>query len=136
MVIMTTERIRKAIENEKLGSDEFPDLLVVNYSAPGNISDAYGIRSIELEDTYLRLDNEVKTLLDSLDVKVGKNNYIVFFIFIRRVILYGKTERKTSFLNQQKDKPSRRVPQNNQKQRYNPVLYQEYKQRTQRGLSE
>ncbi|MCQ2975709.1 MAG: alkaline phosphatase family protein [Bacteroidales bacterium] len=76
---IVTDFAISTIENEKLGSDEFPDLLVVNYSAPGNISDAYGIRSIELEDTYLRLDNEVKTLLDSLDVKVGKNNYIVFF---------------------------------------------------------
>ena len=69
----------KAIEKENLGGDEFTDLLMINFSAPGYISDVFGIRSMELQDAYIRLDYSIATILSTLDAKVGKGNYVVFF---------------------------------------------------------
>lgn len=69
----------KAIDGEQLGKDEFTDLLMINFSAPGYVSDVFGIRSMELQDVYIRLDNSIATLLTNLDMKFGKGNYVVFF---------------------------------------------------------
>ncbi|MCR5456237.1 MAG: alkaline phosphatase family protein [Bacteroidales bacterium] len=69
----------KAIEQENLGGDEFTDLLMINFAAPGYISDVFGIRSMELQDSYIRLDYSIATILATLDAKIGKGNYIVFF---------------------------------------------------------
>ncbi|MFN8363952.1 MAG: alkaline phosphatase family protein [Cloacibacterium normanense] len=34
--------------------------------------------SIEIEDTYLRLDRDLEAFFQQLDKKVGKGNYLVF----------------------------------------------------------
>ncbi|MBP5504247.1 MAG: alkaline phosphatase family protein [Bacteroidales bacterium] len=75
---LTTEFALQAIESENLGGDEFPDLLLINYAVPGYVSDAYGIRSIELEDVYLRLDTEIAKVLEKLDKYIGHDDYVVF----------------------------------------------------------
>ena len=69
----------KAIEKEDLGGDEFTDLLMINFAAPGYISAVFGIRSMELQDAYIRLDYSIATILATLDIKLGKGNYVVFF---------------------------------------------------------
>jgi arylsulfatase A-like enzyme len=38
----------------------------------------YGTNAIELQDTYLRLDNDLSEFLNYLDETVGKNNYLLF----------------------------------------------------------
>ena len=67
-----------AIEGEGMGSDEWTDFLAVSYSTPDYIGHAMGPNSIEVEDTYIRLDKNIETLLSKLDVSVGKGHYIVF----------------------------------------------------------
>ncbi|MBR6278879.1 MAG: alkaline phosphatase family protein [Bacteroidales bacterium] len=66
------------IENEDIGKDNFTDLVVINFSAAGYASDVFGIRSVELEDIYLRLDSDIATILTRLDQRLGRGNYIVF----------------------------------------------------------
>ena len=39
---------------------------------------SFGPQSIELEDTYLRLDQDIADILTHLDAKLGKNQYLVF----------------------------------------------------------
>ncbi len=68
-----------AIEKENLGGDEFTDLLMINFAAPGYISDVFGIRSMELQDAYIRLDYSIATILSTLDARIGRGNYVVFF---------------------------------------------------------
>ena len=68
-----------AIDNEELGRDEFTDLLLINFAAPGHISDVFGIRSMELQDAYIRLDHTIAAILTNLDQRFGKGNYVVFF---------------------------------------------------------
>ncbi len=73
-----TDFALKAIENEDLGTDGQTDMLCISYSTPDIIGHSFGPYSIEIEDTYLRLDLEVKRLLQTLDSNIGKGEYIVF----------------------------------------------------------
>ena len=75
---MTTDFAIAAIEGEKLGEDDFTDVLTISYSSTDYIGHNFGVFSLETEDTYLRLDLDIKRLLDYLDKKVGNNNYSLF----------------------------------------------------------
>ena len=75
---MTTDFAIAAIEGEKLGEDNYTDVLTISYSSTDYIGHNFGVFSLETEDTYLRLDLEIKRLLDYLDNKIGKNNYSLF----------------------------------------------------------
>ena len=75
---MTTDFAIAAIEGEKLGDDEYTDVLTISYSSTDYIGHNFGVFSLETEDAYLRLDLEIKRLLDYLDNKMGKNNYSLF----------------------------------------------------------
>jgi predicted AlkP superfamily pyrophosphatase or phosphodiesterase len=66
-----------AIIFEELGKDEHPDLLTISFATTGYVTDLFGVRSVELEDVYLRLDREIAHLLNVVDNRVGKENAIV-----------------------------------------------------------
>lgn len=66
------------IINEDLGSDNVTDLLAISYSSTDLVGHAFGPQSIETEDTYLRLDQEIARLLKTLDERVGANEYVLF----------------------------------------------------------
>jgi predicted AlkP superfamily pyrophosphatase or phosphodiesterase len=68
----------KAIEKESLGKDDITDFLAVSFSSPDYIGHELGPRSVELQDTYLRLDQTIAELLNYLDKTVGKDNYLLF----------------------------------------------------------
>lgn len=68
----------RAIEKEQLGKDEITDFLTVSFSSTDYVGHTFGPRSIELQDTYLRLDQTIATFLNYLDTSVGKGNYLVF----------------------------------------------------------
>jgi len=68
----------KAIEKEGLGKDDTTDFLAVSFSSTDYVGHTFGPRSMELEDTYLRLDQTIAEFLNYLDKTVGKNNYLVF----------------------------------------------------------
>jgi len=69
---------KQAIENENLGQDNITDFLAISFSSTDYIGHVLGPRSIELQDTYLRLDETIADFLTYLDKKVGKGNYLVF----------------------------------------------------------
>jgi predicted AlkP superfamily pyrophosphatase or phosphodiesterase len=71
-----TDVVIECLEAEKLGQQEVPDLLTISYSATDYIGHQYGAGSIEIMDTYLRLDRDIKRLLNKLDEHVGKENYV------------------------------------------------------------
>jgi predicted AlkP superfamily pyrophosphatase or phosphodiesterase len=66
-----------AIMNENLGKDNYPDLLTISFGSPGNVCDLFGIRSMELQDIYLRLDYDIAHLLEFIDDNFGKDNVLV-----------------------------------------------------------
>ncbi len=75
---MTTDFVIEALENEKLGKGNHTDFLAISYSATDYVGHHFGPNSVELEDTYLRLDDEISRLLITLDEKIGKGNYTLF----------------------------------------------------------
>lgn len=68
----------KSIEKEALGKDENTDFLAISFSATDYIGHSLGPRSMELQDTYLRLDQTIADFLVYLDKNVGKDNYLLF----------------------------------------------------------
>jgi predicted AlkP superfamily pyrophosphatase or phosphodiesterase len=74
----TFDFAKAAIENEKLGSNTVTDFLAVSISSTDYIGHAFGPNSVEIEDTYLRLDKDIADFLQYLDTKLGKGNYTVF----------------------------------------------------------
>jgi predicted AlkP superfamily pyrophosphatase or phosphodiesterase len=75
---LTAMMAKEAITNEEMGKDSVTDFLAVSFSSPDYIGHAFGPNSIEVEDTYLRLDKELGELFDYLDRTVGKGQYISF----------------------------------------------------------
>lgn len=73
-----TEFAKAGLVAEKLGSDDITDFLCISYSTTDIIGHQMGPRSVEVEDTYLRLDRNIADLLKKLDETVGVNNYTVF----------------------------------------------------------
>ena len=69
---------KAALEAEKLGKGQATDFLAVSFSSTDYIGHAYGPASKEIQDTYLRLDKDLETLLKALDAQVGQGNYVVF----------------------------------------------------------
>jgi predicted AlkP superfamily pyrophosphatase or phosphodiesterase len=69
---------KKAIEKEELGKDNITDFLTVSFSSTDYVGHILGPRSMELQDTYLRLDLTIADFLDYLDKTVGKDNYLLF----------------------------------------------------------
>jgi predicted AlkP superfamily pyrophosphatase or phosphodiesterase len=74
---LTWAAAKVIIENEKLGSDEATDYLVVSYSSNDSVGHIWGPDSHEVLDITLRSDRLMADMLDYLDEKIGKGQYVV-----------------------------------------------------------
>ncbi len=68
----------ETIKAEKLGVDEFTDFLSISFSSPDYIGHQFGPMSVEIEDTYLRLDKEIAQLLSYLAKNFKKEDVLIF----------------------------------------------------------
>ena len=75
---MTLDFALAALEGEKLGMGEETDFLALSFSSTDYVGHRFGPQSKEIEDTYLRLDQDIERLLNYLDKKYGKDQYVVF----------------------------------------------------------
>ena len=66
-----------AIVNEDLGKDDYTDFLSISFSANANISKLFSIRSVELQDMYLRLDRDLAHLITFIEQFTGDDNYLI-----------------------------------------------------------
>lgn len=60
-----------------LGQRDSTDFLGISFSALDFVGHQFGPRSHEVQDTLVRLDRTIGTLLDTLDRRVGAGNYVV-----------------------------------------------------------
>lgn len=74
----TIDMAKAAVEGEKLGARGVTDFLAISFSSTDYIGHAFGPNSIEVEDTYLRLDLDLASFFSYLDTRIGKNQYLVF----------------------------------------------------------
>lgn len=77
---LTLDLAKAAIENENLGKNPegVTDFLAVSLSSTDYIGHQFGIDAIEIEDTYLRLDADLASLISYLDEHIGKDEYTLF----------------------------------------------------------
>tara|TARA_R110002096_G_scaffold422429_5_gene628920 strand:+ start:4781 stop:6421 length:1641 start_codon:yes stop_codon:yes gene_type:complete len=73
----TVEFAKKAIIGEDLGKDKFTDFLSISFSSTDYIGHQFGPHSIEIEDTYLRLDQDLANLIQFLETQVGQNEFLI-----------------------------------------------------------
>ncbi|MBK6943513.1 MAG: alkaline phosphatase family protein [Flavobacteriales bacterium] len=83
---LTTDLALAAIAGEELGADDVTDLLALSYGSPDELAHELGPRAVELEDMYVRLDQELKRLFAELDTRVGTGKYTVFLTADRGVV--------------------------------------------------
>src|SRR5690606_11098036 len=69
---------KDVIKKYDLGKGEFTDLLAINFASTDYVGHQFGPNSIEVEDTYLRLDKDLADFFRYLDEEVGEGNYLVF----------------------------------------------------------
>lgn len=75
---ITLDFAKKTIVEEKMGMNSVTDFLTLSFSSTDYIGHQFGPNSAEIEDTYLRLDNDLAIFFTFLDTQLGKNNYTVF----------------------------------------------------------
>jgi len=61
-----------------VGRDDVTDYLLIVFPATAYVSEVFGIRSVETQDAYLKLDKDIAHLLEALDDIVGKDKYLLF----------------------------------------------------------
>jgi len=75
---ITTDFALAALKGEDLGKDAITDFLAISYSSTDYIGHKFGVNSKEVQDAYIQLDADLQRLFNTLDKKVGKNEYTVF----------------------------------------------------------
>lgn len=66
------------LKEEALGQDEITDFLLISFSSTDDIGHNFGVDSKEVEDAYIRLDNDLARFIKALNRSVGRNNYTLF----------------------------------------------------------
>lgn len=75
---LVTMIAKELIENEQLGRGPATDFLAISYSSTDYMGHFFGINALEIEDAYIRMDQELHNILNFLDQYVGEDEYIVF----------------------------------------------------------
>lgn len=68
----------ETIKAEKMGKGNTTDFLALSFSSTDYIGHHFGPNSVEVEDTYLRLDQDLADLLRFLDSYIGKDQVLLF----------------------------------------------------------
>lgn len=66
------------LENEPVGQDNIPDLVTIVFSSMDYEHGSFGPASLEMQDIYLRLDQEIAELINFAEKRYGKDNTVFF----------------------------------------------------------
>lgn len=75
---LTLKASEAALDGYQLGKDDDTDFLVINIASTDYVGHSFGPNSVEIQDTYIRLDRDLEHFFNMLDKKVGKGEYLVF----------------------------------------------------------
>jgi len=75
---ITKDLALAAIKGEHIGQNGYTDFLAISFSTTDYIGHKMGPQSIELEDTYLRLDRDIAELVSALEKEYGKDGFVMF----------------------------------------------------------
>ncbi len=75
---LVSELGMKILEEEQLGTDIYPDILLLQFTVKTPFEKTPALQSAEKEDIYLRLDKDIQNILQQIDAKVGLDKTLVF----------------------------------------------------------
>ncbi|WP_207535849.1 alkaline phosphatase PafA [Desertivirga arenae] len=75
---LTLDFAKAIIKNEEMGKGAETDFLAVSISSTDYLGHQFGPNSVEVEDAYLRLDQDIAGFLTYLDQTIGKGQYTIF----------------------------------------------------------
>jgi predicted AlkP superfamily pyrophosphatase or phosphodiesterase len=99
---LTLEAARAIVEGEKLGQDEFPDLLCINLSPNDYVGHAFGPHSLEVEDMTYRTDHQLGELMEWLDETIGAGQWTLLLTAdhgVAPIVQYAKQMRLPAVRN-------------------------------------
>jgi len=67
-----------AIVNEEMGERGVTDWIHIGFNATRHLAPRYSTWSVEMQDTYLRLDRDIAHLLEFLDERLGLENVLIY----------------------------------------------------------
>lgn len=88
---LVAELALKIFNEEKLGTDIYPDMLMLQFTVRTPNERTSALQSAEKEDMYLRLDKEIQNLLQKIDVKIGIDKTLVF-MFANQTAVHSPLE--------------------------------------------
>ncbi len=77
-VTMTFKLAQEIIRRERLGKHDVTDMLAVSISSTDAIGHTYSTRGKENQEVYLQLDKDIAKFFRTLDLEVGRGNYLLF----------------------------------------------------------
>ena len=75
---LTLKVAEAALDGYQMGRNAETDFLAINIASTDYVGHSFGPNSVEVQDTYLKLDKDLEQFFNMLDKKVGKDNYLVF----------------------------------------------------------
>ncbi len=81
----------RIVNDENLGQDNVTDMLMLQFTVRTPNEKVFSLQSAEKEDMYLRLDREIQSLLQKIDVKVGLDKTLVF-LFANQTDIHSPSE--------------------------------------------
>jgi len=66
------------MEAENIGKDQFPDLVTLFFSSMDKYAAEFGPSSMETEDLYLRMDQEIAEIIRYLEGAFGKDKFVIY----------------------------------------------------------
>lgn len=75
---LTLQFAMAAINNENLGNNGLTDMITISFSSTDYAGHRYGTHAVEIEDMYIKLDENIHTLIDFLERKIGKDKILLF----------------------------------------------------------
>ena len=75
---LTLDFAKQVVDGYQLGKGKSTDFLTINCASTDYVGHMFGPNSIEVEDTYLRLDQDLANFFMFLDSKIGTGEYTIF----------------------------------------------------------
>jgi predicted AlkP superfamily pyrophosphatase or phosphodiesterase len=73
----TVDFAKQVIINDSLGRDSYTDFLAIGLNPIGVINQEHGPMSVEIEDAYIRLDEDLSQFINFLDNVIGMNDVLL-----------------------------------------------------------
>lgn len=75
---LTKDLALAALKGENLGKGNYTDFLAISFSSTDYVGHKMGPQSVEVEDTYLRLDRDLGEIISYLEKEYGKDGFLLF----------------------------------------------------------